>query len=462
MFDLFVEDSLVFLSAALICLAVLWRRTRHCKALRPFGLLYIAGTLSSYNIMVKPVHDYNLVIPRTFLTHGKFVGPLSVLDALMILGLLLAWLWPGRTRQRNSVVPKEFRLILLKDLALAGLSLLLFLYLMDRTASPLGGELAWYRQIIYLVALFAVVDRFLQRHPPVDLLQVFVTFMWIDAINLLSGYVSTLVYGDLTWQRYFLNVTIIDQDDVMIAVMYPLILMCMWVNKSRFQMSRTVIGFSLLISALLFANFYKGSIAYILLFLPFLVVYAWSKKRNTSRPMTATLAILPVAALFYWIFFVLSSTASLETRANQFSDLTAFMGSTGTAYPVVGIGNGTLYDRNSSDEDEGETKQIDQEENPNKASAMQSPGAQIYKAVGLPGLLLHAAALLLACSRMIRKVIVNHPIAVASGYLICMHFALNFLFLDPTGVVAFLIVKLYLFTTLAKRHQASLDASVPG
>jgi hypothetical protein len=275
--------------------------------------------------------------------------------------------------------------------------------------------------------------------------------MWIDAINLGCGLLSTFVYGDLVWQRYFLNVTIIDQEDPMIALMYPLILVYMWVRNSKFGMPRSVIVCSMSITFLLLANFYKGSIAYILLFLPFTVLYAALHRRRSFRPMVASLAILPLGALFYWIFFIAFSAAPLQTRGSQFTDLTSFMSTLGDVYPIVGIGNGTLYDRNHTDEDAGEVKAIDLEENAGKASVMQTPGAQIYKATGLPGLVLHLGVVLFAGAFMIRKIVVDHPLAVAGGYLILMQFALNFAFLDPTGMSTFLVVKLFIFTSLARR-----------
>ena len=451
MFELIAEDSVIFLLGVIVSIALLWKRSKAFPGLRPFGLLYIGGTLSSYNIMVKPIHDYNLVVARTLLPHGKVLGPLSVLDTLMVLVLLYLIVWSRASERRSFRIPREFRLVLAKDLFLAAISLVLFLLLAGQTSSPLGGEVAWYRQILYYIVLFFLGNKFLRRHPDANLTQVFMTFVWIDVVNFGCGFLSTLVYSDIVWQRYFLNVTIIDQEDPMIAIMYALVLVYMWVRKSTFGIPRSGILACVLITVLLLANFYKGSIAYILLFLPFTAVYAIVHRRNSFRPLVASLSILPVGALFYWIFFVAFSAAPLQTRESQFTDLTVFMSQLGDAYPIVGIGNGTLYERFHTDEDQGEVKAIDLEENAGKASVMQSPGAQIYKATGLPGLAVHGVVLLLACAWMIRKVIVAHPLALASGYLICMQFVLNFAFLDPTGMVAFLVVKLFIFTALARR-----------
>ena len=451
LFEMLAEDSVLFFIGILASIFVLWRRTRPYPGLRPFGLLYIVGTHSSYNIMVKPINDYNLVVARTFMTHGKVVGPLSVLDTLMLVLMLAMLGWSRASERRSFRIPKEFRLIFLKDLALAGISLFLFGVLAAQTGSPLGGEIAWYRQILYYLVLFVFANRFLRRHPEVSLADVFVTFVWIDVINLICGFASTFIYGDLVWQRYFLNVTIIDQEDPMIAIMYPLMLAYMWIRKSTFGISRAVIGWSILITVLLLANFYKGSIAYIFLFLPFTAFWAIVRRRNALRPLVATLSILPAGMLFYWIFFIAFAATPLQTRQSQFTDLTTFMSALGDAYPVVGIGNGILYDRNSTEDDQGETKAIDNELDPGKASVMQSPGAQIYKATGLPGLVAHIVVLFVAGTLMIRKIIVDHPLSMAGGYLICMQFALNFTFLDPTGMVTFLVVKLFLFTTIARR-----------
>ncbi len=451
MFELFVQDSVVFLIGIVVSIWVLWRRTRSWPGLRPFGLLYIAGTHSSYNILVKPINDFNLVVPRTFLTHAKVSGPLSVLDALMVLLLIVAIVQALSAGRQSISIPREFRLVFFKDVFLAAISLFLFVMLSGQTGSPLGGELMWYRQLLYYIMLFYFADRSLRRHVELDLIQVFLTFMWIDVINLLCGFISTLIYGDIVWQRYFLNVTIIDQENPMLAIMYPLVLIYMWIRRSAFDIPRTAVIACVLITVLLIANFYKGSIAYILLFLPFTVLYAVFHRRNSFRPLAASLAILPMGALFYWIFFVAFSAAPLQTRGSQFIDLTTSMSSLGGVYPIVGIGNGTLYTRNFTDDDQGEVKAIDLEEIGDKASIMQSPGAQIYKATGLPGLAVHAIVLLLAGAALVKKAITDHPVAVASGYIILMQFALNFTFLDPTGMVAFLVVKLFIFMVLARR-----------
>lgn len=445
-----VEDSFVFMIGILTSIWVLLRNTRLCKRLRPFGLLYIAGTHSSYNILVKPISDYNLVVPRTFLTHAKAAGSLSILDVMMvsvILVMVARWILSGF---RSFRIPKEFRLVLVKDIYLAAISLFLFVVLSAQTGSPLGGEVSWYRQLVYYIALFYLANRCLLYRGSLDLVQAFLAFVWIDLINLTCGLISTLIYGDIVWQRYLLNVTIIDQEDPLIALMYTLILIYMWIRRSAFGIPRAAVLACFLITALLIANFYKGTIAYILLFLPFTVLYFVLHRRKTFRPLVASLAIVPMAALFYWVFFIAFSATPLETRKGQFTDLTESMSSLGGAYSIVGIGNGTFYTRNYTDDDRGEARAIVLEESGDKAFIMQTPVLQIYKATGLPGLVLHTIVFLLAGSFLVKKVITDHPLAVAGGYIILMQFALNFTFLDPTGMVTFLVVKLFIFMSLAR------------
>jgi hypothetical protein len=199
------------------------------------------------------------------------------------------------------------------------------------------------------------------------------------------------------------------------------------------------------------ANFYKGSIAIIAIFLPFLIILAVIKRQDIMRPIMVLVGLLPFVAIFAWIFLILYSTAPLQTRSGQFVDLANYMEKLGSAIPYVGMGNGTFYERNFNEEDQGEAKKIDLEEAENKAVVMQSPVAQIYKSAGIFGLIVHILVFLAASVHMISKVVVNHPISAASGYLVCMLFIMNFFFFDPTGTTAFGIAKLYIFMTICRR-----------
>lgn len=88
--SLIILDSIVFFITLIIGFLYVWRFNKKNNIGYSFLVLmffYIICSYSSYNIMVKPIHDYNLAIPRTFIFHFKVFGPLVPLDILSVLAL---------------------------------------------------------------------------------------------------------------------------------------------------------------------------------------------------------------------------------------------------------------------------------------------------------------------------------------------------------------------------------------
>lgn len=84
---LIIYDSIVFLGLFL-AFAYLYRIAARFHlnfySVTLFSL-YVLCSYSSYNIMVMPIHDYNIAIARNIIYHYKIFGFISVIDIVFII-----------------------------------------------------------------------------------------------------------------------------------------------------------------------------------------------------------------------------------------------------------------------------------------------------------------------------------------------------------------------------------------
>lgn len=92
--SLIFYDGVVFLLGVLFALLYLYHISRtlkfNCYTVVLF-FLYVIFSYSSYNIMVMPIHDYNVAVARNFIYHYKVLSILSIADVLFIVLFLLFW-----------------------------------------------------------------------------------------------------------------------------------------------------------------------------------------------------------------------------------------------------------------------------------------------------------------------------------------------------------------------------------
>lgn len=85
---LILQDSIVFflfLAIALIYFLIVAKKNGFNIYTIILFSIYIICSYSSYNIMVKPIHDFNIAIPRTGIYHFKVIGPLAPIDIIFLL-----------------------------------------------------------------------------------------------------------------------------------------------------------------------------------------------------------------------------------------------------------------------------------------------------------------------------------------------------------------------------------------
>ena len=84
-----VIDSIIFIVSNLILgIYVFKNKKLNLKEKIAYTIFFIILN-SSYNIMMKTVHDYNKVIPRTFIYREKLIGSFTLLDIVCILFIIV-------------------------------------------------------------------------------------------------------------------------------------------------------------------------------------------------------------------------------------------------------------------------------------------------------------------------------------------------------------------------------------
>lgn len=89
---LVIYDSIVFFLGLFLAFAYLYRIAvrfhLNFYSVTLFSL-YVLCSYSSYNIMVMPIHDYNVAIARNIIYHYKIFGFISIVDIIFITIFLL-------------------------------------------------------------------------------------------------------------------------------------------------------------------------------------------------------------------------------------------------------------------------------------------------------------------------------------------------------------------------------------
>lgn len=444
-------DFFVFIIGFIVSTLFLVKRFYKNWPLLLLGIFYIIGTLSSYNIMIKPIHDFNIVIARNFFYHYELVGPLSVLDILILLCLGIATFI--LLIKPTKILTKEFSIIILRDIIIGVISFSIFLYLKSSMNTEFQTELMWLRGVPYYLIFFILITYSLRQNKNhYNFSYVFITFLIIDVINILSGLYSTFIYQDYVWQRYGMNVSIIDQDDAnTIVIFYSLLFLAVSFIRRKDFFSAWEYFLFFLFFILGIINFYKTIYALIFLFLIFLVFFLYSfhlKKRFFILVTFLFVFSLP----FLNIFSYFSGSTPIETRLLQLKDFTDYTLELGTEYLFVGIGNGTYYPHSSREEDKGEKKQIDIDEKSGFAKNLQTPFISIIKPAGIIGIFIFTFLSIISILLIFKKFLCINPFLVAFVFFISYKFISGTFILDPSAVFSFSFAKLLLLSLLLRNE----------
>ncbi|BEO36787.1 hypothetical protein SMQE08_08750 [Serratia marcescens] len=390
--NLIFLDSVVFF----ITLIVVSVYVRHFNKKYKMGFaflvlmfFYVICSYSSYNIMVKPIHDYNLAIPRTFIFHFKVIGPLVPLDILCVVTLLFIVLRKLSSASPtlisiNSTVSVYVKYMVLQGGFFAILSTVsFFVYLQSGGKGVVTDQLISFRGVLYFIIFIYLFQLCSNRVKEMDFYTLFKFFVIVDFINAVSGFISSLIYKDYVWSRYGMNISIIDQDDVYnFFTIYAVLLVSLFLTKPLKR--KSIYLLSIIIGILVYANMYK----YVFVVGAIYFIYDFVINALKGRIAILKLGAVAIAAVFLAsAFLMLSTSKSMNTRSGQISDYWEY---TGSKFPanLIGIGNGGQFYSPTDTDDDGEIKVIDKENNATSyRKSIQTPFVSFIKVVGPLGII---------------------------------------------------------------------------
>ncbi|WP_165877149.1 hypothetical protein [Serratia marcescens] len=360
---LILQDSFVFI--AFLTMGVLYilrvgKKYGFGLYAKSFLILYAICSYSSYNIMVKPIHDYNLSVPRTFIYHFKLVGPLAPVDVIF-LGLLFVITLKklsGKTLllyKIDSVASIFVKYILLQALFLGTISTIgFFSYMKNGGVGALNDQLIIFRGVIYFFVLIYFFQKAIADFKHMGFINVLLMFCIIDFINFSSGFIASFIYHDYVWQRYGVRITIIDQDKIYNCfTMYALLVTSYLFLKPLKKLS---VYFTIMIVGIfMFLNMYKFLFMIAVLY----IIYEFIINAFRGKIAIIKFSIIVTAGIaLVSVILMLSTSKAMNTRSSQLSDYWEY---TGSSFPasVFGIGYGGKFYSPSDTDDMGEVKEVD-------------------------------------------------------------------------------------------------------
>ncbi|CAI1592051.1 Uncharacterised protein [Serratia proteamaculans] len=458
-------DSIVFFIFLFIAFLILLRFKRTNSISKSFFILlifYVVCSYSSYNMMVKPIHDYNMAIARTFIFHFKVIGPLAPLDIVFLLSLIFIGI--RKIAQGNLLT---FRLdidtaffikfILIQGVVIVTISTLAFiLHTYGGGKGQLTDQLLYFRGIIYFLVVVYLYQLAIDDFKRLGFYKLFSLFLVIDVINVISGFISTIIYKDYVWSRYGIHVTIIDQDDVYnFLTVYALLAITFLFTK---PIKRMYIYISILgIGFLIFGNIYKYIFMLAALFFFYdTIINAMKGKVAVFKILIAALSIV----LFTSTIVMLSTSKSINTRSAQIDDYWEY---TGSKFPasIIGIGHGGQFYSPTETDDDGEVKAILKESSlANYKRNIQTPVVAFIKTIGPLGTIIVLAFLIYG---LIKIAFINiklpfNPLYNAIFFNLIWMMTVSVGFFQSGPFVILTIAKLLIFVSAIRQEKKESDS----
>ncbi|HFS8200519.1 TPA: hypothetical protein ACH2JW_001450 [Serratia marcescens] len=404
--SLVVLDSIFFIGFLIAALIILYFFYKKYELNRSFAFLlftYIIFSYSSYNIMVMPIHDFNIPIARTFIYHYKVIGLFSSAD-IFFLAMLSVCLVQWAMNKGIKPSPLFLRVSpFIKLTAVQGTILFSFSllgYIIHVALDGVGSvrnQLLYARGIVYFIALMLVFFRASSDIGKLRFGPLLLFLCAIDFINFISGLIGTYIYTDYVWERYGVKVSIIDQDNIYnYFTLYLFVLVSLFfANKKRFSLSLMImvviaIGMLLNVYKFLFAI----SVLYLLYEIFFRLVTRQLPRKRIILLLIITAALTPSAIKIF-------TSKAMNTRASQLHDYWQY---TGRYLPanLIGIGHGGLYLSPTGVADKGEIKRIDMDANGEVEykRSIQTPLLTQIKNSGIVGLIVMLITAALASYRL--------------------------------------------------------------
>lgn len=403
-------DSLFFIISNFFLLFYIMKNKKLNFKEKICYFLFFVLLNSSYNIMIKRVHDYNLIIPRTFIYRHKILGPFSILDFFCIFIILKNIKLLFSIIFKNKIIFLSFT----RDIVIYIISTISFLLVAGYWLDGGSNFLSASKGFVYSLATLILTFKYMKKSIPL-----LIPF----AIILVNGFLSTLaIDNSLLWVRYGHVVSIIDQEDAYsISIFLIAILFFMGVKFNQNKKCYFSLPYLFLFLLFLFQNMYcvyKTNL--ILIPLMFIFYYLVINPRFL---LLITSFVVPFSCVaFFDYFYNLFTSLAMQTRLGQLTDLVNYLKNFDFSRYIFGLGLGTPYYSTFNTGDLGEIKLIDVGHTSalNYRINIQTPVLSTFKNAGMIGLLV----LLFYTIRIWKKIVTElHSITKKynqlSHYLFC-------------------------------------------
>lgn len=384
---LLVYDSLLFFVALIICIIYIYRH--HRGTTKNILYTYLIITLSITNIFVKPIQDYLIPIPRTYIYYYKVFANLSPYD-LFIMGVFVyiccKYLFRGKYK-RILFAKNELSDIFKCDLWLLFLSYIGFaVYMLGDNPVDSIVQIKKFRLILNaFVSVFIgqMTIWIYKAKTDEDVFQLVTTLFFINFMVYSSEFISSFLIQDICWERGGHKVSLLDQTGAGLALIYIPFVIC----KNSFLKKWMLLTAYFFLILLIF-NLYKTWILSMGITIIFMIIFGLHRGRINLRIFNYSLMGL-VAIIIFSISVAKGNTDSVRTREAQ-NDMLIEAFIKNPVNIACGIGHGGMIRKQTVTEDGGETRAIDLERNDSAKYVVtyQVPFFNIIKFSGIIGMIL--------------------------------------------------------------------------
>lgn len=388
-----ILDNIIFSITTIVILIWVLRINISIKEKLAYLLLFIVFN-SSYNIMVKPIHDYNTIILRNFIWRYKLIGPIGITDLIFIILFILLL----KDIIKNMQNDRLMRLIYLREFIFIAIGFSSFLinkgYSIDSSRFFIEAK-----GIIYFFVTLLITIKYIKKD--IDK----VNYMKIFLLILCTSFLSTLIFDKYyLWIRYGNVIKIIDQEDA-----YTISLICIYYYMFKYFKNKKV-KYAIITCVFAIQNLlcmYKLNIVYVITSIIILFVFVLRKTKSVYFLTTIIiLASIFLSMINFEKIKEIATSTSIETRVYQSMEFMEEMNTRGIYATTFGLGMGTPYYSQANTDDYGEIKAVDKVYG-NYKFVVQTPVIGVLKYVGILGFIVNIILTICILSQLYTKIRIN-------------------------------------------------------
>lgn len=422
-------DAIIFSIGILIALIYIFKKT--LKKERKWYILYTAITFSSMNIFIKPVHDYLIITPRTFLFYMKFMNyfsPMDIIFMILFIGVFIDIYKKRRLGKLQIFTDNFFSQIFKRDILLFTISFVgFFIFWVDNGEVDIKVQLRSVRLFLYGIPLYYLFEAIQVRLWSInDIRRTIEAFYVLNFINMLNQSISAYFLSNITWERNGWSACFLDQIDIRIYFVVIPFLLC-----PLFFVSRKILYMNVFIFILLLRIYMKSF--YLVVGLSIIVIAFMSLFQGKIKRKIFVLFCGAFVGVLLFLGYIAQEKAIL-TRQGQL-DMLFGMYEQHQACSIFGVGFGGMIKHQEVTEDGGEIRAIDAEQMKNNyTTTFQVPFFSFLKTCGIFGLFLTifmSGSILKKCFEYNRKNLFFSAMSV----IFLINYFMNFVFIsaDPQG-----------------------------